>query len=281
MAEEEGLAIENSTAAEPAAEPATEPAAEPAIKPINPEERRKKITLQTSLIFVSHPDIVKLIQGTAQKQNSSAVLKQILYGATDTSPSVWTPGTPQQMEGIEALDLSSYTLDFNVPIRIQDFHDGLNRTAYRFSFMHYRRPGDPVGRDYIKIQATEDAQDKAVKEVTPPAAAAESAEEVLESQPILTGEAAAEKKAEIESSEPLGESGVKEINPRIMQGDALDENLGVVTAKIQKDPPPGTGMFADFYMVTGSGLFKAYRSRGKTERDVIENIQMFLENPEF
>lgn len=270
-------------AAEPPAETAAEPAAaaaEPAAPvPVDPNERKRMITLETSLVLTSHPEIIKLIGDIAKRVNGAAVLKSILEGASEAGRSVWTPGTPQQMEGVQTFDILSYTLDFSAPVRIKDFHDGLNSTAYRASFMHYRRPGDPIGRDYIQIQTTEDAQvAAAAKAEAAPVPKAEAAGEPA-GQP-LTGEAAKEKMAAADAPEPYGKYGVKEIRPDVMTGNVLDEDLNVVQAKIQGDPQT-KDFYADFYMITSTGFFKAYRARGKTARAVVQNIQKFLANPDF
>jgi hypothetical protein len=257
---------ESAVAEEPVAE---EPVAE---EPVN---IRKDVVIESSLVFLSHPDIVKLVEGVAARKskayrgNPKGILKSIRSGASEDGAVVWKPGDIQQVEGVDKLEMSSYTLEFDEPIRIVDFYEAILRSGNQYSFLHFRRPGDPLGRDVRKIQNIEDSADRAKGA----AAAAAPAPEA----PATAKAAMEELEKPVEQDEKMG---VKEINPSRMTDNVLDENLNVIKTSIQKDIATG-GAFADFYMITGDGFFKAYRARGKNAGEVEQYIKKFLANPAF
>ncbi len=260
-----------------AAEPVADPVAEPVAPENSDSKKHNRIVIQTSLVLLSHPAIRGIIEKIASnlskgfKGAATGILLQILGGASGELGVVWKPGDPQQVEGVDKLELASYTLDFAEPIRIKEFHDALNGTQYNYSFMHYRRPGDPIGRDYIKIQDMEDSAARAEAA----AAASAPAGKVAPLRGKEAAKALEEKFAASDGTEP----GVDTLKEGSLIVNVLDSNQDVIRAKLQTNVETKE-IYGDFPLVNSDGQYKLYRAHGRTVEEVIKLIQTFIENPD-
>jgi len=204
----------------------------PALDPQN----ETKILVQSSLVALTQTDYLAAIQAAAK----SNPLKAILSEVGDT---LWTPGT-QQLVADDALELDQYILEFEDPVKFEEFYETITAGSFEPSFMHLRRPGDKVGIKVEYIVNREKAA--AIAKLSAPKA-------ILEKEPF-------------------------EIKFQQFEGNILDPELKVLTTDIKKSPE---GLFyATFGIVTKDGTYKFFRAESATEEGVEKKIGIFIRNPE-
>jgi hypothetical protein len=259
-----------------------------------------KVVVESSLVLLSHPEAVKAI---------GAAAKVGLTGISDaTGQSVWKAGDAQAVLDEETVAFTSYTLEFSGPVRIADFHDAVmkSRLNLQYSLMHFRRPGDPIGRDYKLIQQREDSgsaaaaatSEAAPSEATPseatPSEAAPSEAAPSEAAPseATPSEAAPSEAAPSEAAPseaptapvapaappepepvPYGETSVEQLTDPT---DFTPQQIDLKKKGAIKVTPIGNGskeFYADFGIVNNETLaLQMFRVRGPTPEAVRDAI---------
>lgn len=254
---------------------------------------RNKVVVESSLALLSHPEAAKKLNGAASDAGKGAKLTQISDAAGTV---VWRSGDKQVPLNEETAAFTTYILEFSGPVRIQNFHDAARKTGFfgggpdlQYSLMHFRRPGNPIGKDYLQIQQQEDSEDKAA------AAAAEPAEEptTTAEQPVAEQPTATQAEEEPAAEEPAppplpkpprpqaapyGKPSVTQLtNPNDFTGvSVLDDDHKILETAIQPSGDGAQDFYGDFGMITPDFGYKYYRARGKTQKDVVKAIQAFL-----
>lgn len=228
---------------------------------------RDKVVVESSLVLLSHPTAVKKLNGAASEA------KATLTGISDAAgQSVWKAGDPQAVLAEETVAFTTYTLEFSGPVRIANFHDavmGKGGADLQYSIMHFRRPGDPIGRDYRVIQQREDSgsavaapSEASTEAAEAPEAPSEATETPLPSQP----------KHETKPI-PYGKLTVTPITDvnQFKDIDPIDPSKEE-TIKIQSVGNGPEEYYADFGIMDKSYGIKAFRVRGPDREGVKEKL---------
>lgn len=214
---------------------------------------RDKVVVESSLVLLSHPEAVKKLNAAASEA------KATLTGISDAAgQSVWTAGDAQSSMNETTIAFTTYTLEFSGPVPIANFHDKVMGQGLESSILHFRRPGDPIGRDYKVIQQMEDA-------VRTPAPAQKAAQQQAQEQPQEQPQPPPQKPI------PYKKSSITLLkDPNDFTGSTFQGNKDTIQVI-----PLGNGtneFYADFALIEPDGSLKMWRVRGASIEGVKNTV---------